>query len=186
MDKTDKGGTMATMKGILILALLLIAAGAGGYFFGTYQKFAPVQTVAPGTPSALPQQTTQSTTITAPLFGSSLKKKYWIASRGDKRIGYAITVFLNGQLVDKFFEPNKRVEITRFVKPGENQIAFDAKHLPDGMIEHKGNTSYWLTLEVQSGSSLESTQDVTTLLSYKRTAADERDYNDQLSFVTLE
>ena len=35
----------ATFKGILVLILLVIAAGAGGYFFGTYQKFAPIKEV---------------------------------------------------------------------------------------------------------------------------------------------
>lgn len=188
MYNSDSGETGVTIKGILILVLLLVGAGAGGYFFATQQKFAPIKTVTSGTPGAIAQQEAQAaTSVSTPLFGSTVKNKYWISSRGNYRVGYAITVFVNGQRAGQFSEPDRKLEISRFVKPGENQITFVAKHLPDGMIENKGASYRWLTLEVKSGNSLQSfSHDVSTLLSYKRTAAEDSDYNDQLSFITLE
>lgn len=38
----------------LILVLVVGAAGGGGYYWGTQQRMAPVKSVAPGTPGALP------------------------------------------------------------------------------------------------------------------------------------
>ncbi|HEY9786437.1 MAG TPA: hypothetical protein V6D17_13600, partial [Candidatus Obscuribacterales bacterium] len=100
--------------------------------------------------------------------------------------GYSIGVTVNGQMVDKFFSPGKKVDITRFVKSGENQIAFDATLLPSGMREHEGNSGYYLKVTVYSGPSLESTKDVNELLNYKRDASENQNFSDNLSFVTLE
>jgi len=182
------GGGAATAKGILILVLLVVLAGAGGYFFGTYQKFAPIQNVAPGTPGAVGEvaggtgQTPASQT--AP---STLQKKYWIHSRGNEHVGYAITISVNGQLVDKIYNPGKDVEITRFVKPGENQVAFQAKCLPASM--RMGAQDYYeLDVDVianKMGPGHDySSSDV--LLTYSRKANETEDYNDNLTFVTLE
>jgi len=44
---------MAHLKGLAILVLLIVAAGTGGYFYGTQQRFAPVEKVAPGTLGAV-------------------------------------------------------------------------------------------------------------------------------------
>lgn len=183
------GGAMDTFKGICILVLLLICAGAGGYFFGTYQKFAPIENVPPGTPGAISlgsgssSSTSQSSTPGVP---SSLKKKYWLQSSGHDHMGYAITVSVNGQLADKFFTPDKQKDITNMVHPGENTVTFEAKQLPEGMNEHKGQDYYHLTVSVKSGPDLQASKDVDTLLNYSRTAADNKDYNDQLTFLTLE
>lgn len=184
-----KAGGMAAFKGFLIFLLLLVGAGAGGYFFGTYQKFAPLQYVAPGTPGAVSESATasqpaSSTAVPAASSGQ-LKNKYWISSSGYERVGYSISVFVNGQLVDKIFTPDKKVEITRLVRPGENSIRFEAKCLPPSMNEHRGSDYYHLTLGVQSGSYLEDPK-ANTLLNYKRNSAETQDYDDTLSFVTLE
>lgn len=183
---TSDGGAKATAKGVLILILLMVLAGAGGYFFGTYQKFAPVQYVAPGTPGAteLPTGTTApTTTAVAPAL---LKKKYWLRSDGYDHVGYAITVHVNGQMVDKIYSPGKEVDITRLVKPGENQIRFEAKLLPPGMR----TASDWhdLTIDV-IGSKLGPGHDYDrsdVLLKYTRKANETEDYDDPLAFVTLE
>ncbi|MBI4533303.1 MAG: hypothetical protein HY711_05080 [Candidatus Melainabacteria bacterium] len=184
----SSGGVMATAKGMLILILLIVLAGAGGYFFGTYQKFAPVQGVPPGTVGAISDSSSLGgqTPLTMSTPGR-LKNQYWIQSKGDQHVGYSIAVFVNGKLVDKFFTPNKTVDISNMVKPGENQVTFQSKLLPAGMREHSGNSAYSLSLDFVSAKTIRpnyTQSDV--LLSYKRTAADFEDYNDEMSFVTLE
>ena len=173
---------MDTAKGVLVLILLLVATGAGGYFFGTYQKFAPIQYVASGTPGAVEQSASTTPTSSAP---SQLKKHYWIKSSGTDHIGYAVTTYVNDQLVDKFYTPDKQVEITRFVKPGENSIRFDAKALPVSMNEHRGDSVYKFSLSVQSGSALDELKPG-TLIDYTRNAAEDKDYNDTMTFVAQE
>lgn len=179
------GGAMDVFKGIVIMILFLVAASAGGYFFGTYQKFAPIQYVAPGTAGAIEQTAQSQTSPSSAASSGQLKKKYWLKSSGHDHVGYAITVSVNGQLVDKFYTPDKKVEINRFVKPGENTIQFEAKALPPGMNEHKGQDYYHLDVSVVSGSYLEDPKPE-TLLNYKRNSAETQDYNDTLTFVTLE
>lgn len=180
------GGAIATAKGMLILVLLIIASGAGGYFFGTYQKFAPVENVAPSSMSLNDQSTSpgQGTTLSLNAPGS-LKKKYWLHSSGDEHVGYAISVFVNGQMVDRIFTPNRDIDISKYVKPGENQVTFQAKVLPDGMREHKGNASYFLNISVKSGDAI-GQSGAGELLNYRRNANEFEDYNDTLDFVTLE
>lgn len=193
--KATGGGAMANIKGFLILVLLLVGAGAGGYFFGTQQQFAPVRksqspdgaatstlSSTTSTQSTTQSQGTQSTQTTS----YNLKNKYWIQAQGDDHVGYAISVKVNDQLADKFFSPGKKTEITRLVKPGENQISFEAKLLPEGMREHAGMSNYELKLRVMSGPSVDATQDTTELLNYSRNAAENKDFNDSMSFVTLE
>lgn len=182
-SKKKSGGPMDTFKGFLIFALLIVCAGAGGYFFGTMQKFAPIENVPPGTQGAV-----SSTTGAAPATAgtpSSLKKKYWIKSYGHDHMGYSITAYVNGQIVGKYYTPDKQNEITRFVRPGENSVRFVAEALPESMNEHKGSDYYYLTLAVQSGTYLEDSKP-DTLLNYKRTAAETSAYDDTLTFVTLE
>ncbi len=52
--KAKKGPSiLGGLMDFLILVLLVGGAGFGGYFYGTMQKMAPVNMVAPGTPGAL-------------------------------------------------------------------------------------------------------------------------------------
>jgi hypothetical protein len=193
MNSSDKPkGAVAKerAKGILIVFLLVVLAGAGGYFFGTFQKFAPIQSVAPGTPSAVEQ--TVSTTVPAiiPNGSGALKKRYWIHTTGDEHVGYAITVLVNGQLVDKFFAPGRDVEVTKLMKPGENQVTFQASVLPESMNEHKGQDNFYLRCSIASGSAVVSDpRESDVLLNYKRTgheASDGKAFNDTLTFLTME
>lgn len=177
--KSSGAGAMA--KGILIMFLLIIGAGAGGYFFGTYQKFAPVQNVPPGTPGA------QSTGVTVSNPGSSqLKKKYWLHSYGYDHVGFSITVLVNGQEAGQFFSDNKDVEVTKFVKPGENTIQFKAKLLPSGMREHAGEAGYYLTLYLYSGNVVGQANGKDELLKYTRRANEFEDHDDTMTFLPLE
>ena len=196
MSSASQGsGPKEVLKGVAILVLLVVGAGFGGYFYGTYQKFAPIQNVAPGTPGAIEHApastaTTSSSTATVSSSSSSLKKKYWIHCSGDQHVGYAITVFVNGQLADKFFAPGRDVDITNWVKPGENQVTFQSSVLPESMNEHNGQDNYYLTLSIVNGQTIvpnPSESDV--LLNYKRTsheASDNKAFNDTLTFLTME
>lgn len=178
----NSGTAMDTFKGICIVLLLIVAAGAGGYFYGTHQQFAPVETTTAAKSDAAGDQ---AVLTTGP--NTSLKKKYWLLSSGDDHVGYSISVFVNGKLVDKFFSPDKQVDITNLVKPGENQITFEAKLLPSGMREHAGQSAYYLQVAVMSGATLKADKrDTNSLLNYKRNAAETTDFNENLSFVTLE
>jgi hypothetical protein len=46
-------GFLRALGDLGILALLLLGAGAGGYFWGIHQQLAPVEKVGPGTPGAI-------------------------------------------------------------------------------------------------------------------------------------
>lgn len=183
--KTAKGGAMDAFKGFLIFALFIIGAGFGGYFFGTMQKFAPVQNVPPGTPGAVAGVSSGTAESTGSVNPNGLKKKYWIHSSGHEHIGYAITVYVNGQLVDKFFTPNKRVDITKWVKPGENSVRFDAEVLPVSMNEHRGSNYYYLNLAIESGE-YDTDPKAVELINYKRNASETEKFNDTMTFVTME
>ena len=61
-----KGTIGATLRGIIIVILLVVGAGAGGYFFGTMQKFAPVQNVPAGTAGATTAGGAPGLTISPP------------------------------------------------------------------------------------------------------------------------
>ncbi|MBX9689876.1 MAG: hypothetical protein K2X27_24410, partial [Candidatus Obscuribacterales bacterium] len=63
MAATDKKGPniLGALMDLLILVLLVGAAGFGGYYLGTMQKMAPIQAVAPGTPGAITAVETKST-----------------------------------------------------------------------------------------------------------------------------
>ncbi|HEY9785827.1 MAG TPA: hypothetical protein V6D17_10530 [Candidatus Obscuribacterales bacterium] len=68
-QKPMKGGEFVkAISDLIILTLMLGAAGFGGYFWGIHQRLAPIQLVPPGTVGALlPQQVTPSpATATAP------------------------------------------------------------------------------------------------------------------------
>lgn len=182
--KNGGGGAGAMAKGIFIMLLLIIGAGAGGYFFGTFQKFAPVEYVPPGTPGA--QSSGVATAGGVNNAGGVLKKKYWLYSYGNDHVGYNITVSINGQRAGQFNTDGREVDVTRFVKPGDNTINFDAAVLPDGMREHAGNSSYALTIHLYSGNVVGQSAGRDEILKYSRNAAEFDPHNDTMSFITLE
>jgi hypothetical protein len=112
------------------------------------------------------------------------KLKYWLMSTGSDYVGYSITVSVNGTSVDNFFGPGKTVDITRLVKKGTNDIAFDAQALEEKYNQHKGDQNYKLTVVlVGSPSVSENYKPDEVLLTYRRTAADSQNFNDTMHFV---
>jgi hypothetical protein len=207
---TKKGNSfLRAMGDLCILALLLIGAGFGGYFYGNHQQLAPLQKVPPGTAGANqfmpPKEPTDVSTNSAahsnaskPETGASSpssaaatpsskahgKRKFWIASNGTDYIGYSITVKVNDTPVDNFFGPGKSVDITRLVKPGSNTVELDAKQLGDQYNKHSGDASAALVLHVVSGPSVsDNYKSSDVLLTYKRNATQTEDATDTLSFT---
>jgi hypothetical protein len=50
---TGRVDILGGIRDLCIMALLLVAAGGGGYFYGTFQKVAPVEYVTANTPGAV-------------------------------------------------------------------------------------------------------------------------------------
>jgi hypothetical protein len=159
---------------LVILALLLVCAAFGGYWYGIHERVVPVAMVPPGTPGAHTEAEAQAAAPQVPVKpkpetaasspkpqasespaaepAKTSKKKYWLYSSGKEFIGYSITVSVNDTQVDNFFGPGKIVDITDRMQPGENTILFDAKHLEEeGYNKHKGKASAQLIVQVVSG-----------------------------------
>src|SRR5277367_1530498 len=60
---------------LVILALLLIGAGFGGYYWGIHQQLAPLQAVPPGTPGALPPSAAASSSPPVPKAAGAVDSK---------------------------------------------------------------------------------------------------------------
>lgn len=197
-----KGGELVkALLDLVILALLLAGAGFGGYFWGLHERLAPIQEVPPGTAGALPAtaaaappSTAPVKTVTEPTKTASAdpvasapakngKTKYWISSSGEEYIGYSITAKVNGNAVDSFFGPGKNVDVTRYVKSGDNAVTFEAKSLGEQYNKHDGDAKSILTLQLVKGSHVQDefkSSDV--LVTYKRNATESEDFNDTEHF----
>lgn len=189
---------------LVVLSLLLAGAGFGGYYLGTHEELAPVQRVGAGTPGAvrdtvilpLPAkkpapaaQTTATTTSTTTAAASTpppapAKMKYWLYSSGEDYIGSSITVKVNDTTVDNFFGPGKSVDVSRLVKPGSNDVVFEAKALGDQYNKHSGDEKATLTVRLVSGPSVqENFKDSDVLLKYQRSATDSADDSESDQFT---
>lgn len=170
-----KGGTIVrAFIDLIILALLVCGAGFGGYWYGMHERLAPVHDVPPGTAAALPpsvvtppsgtstatstssgpSSATNPTSTPAPVSSTARKgkRKYWVVSSGTDYTGYSIVVSVNGSAVDSFFGPGKSVDVTRFVKPGqENEVKFEEKALGEKYNKHPGDESAELKVRVVHG-----------------------------------
>lgn len=185
--KIAKAGNdvMKALGDLILLLLMLSAAGGAGYWFGTAQRLAPVQMVGPGTPGAksdapsvvstktpatkvetksevkseavtAPEQPEETATVTQVSSANQKHaKKYWIASSGSDYIGYSIKVSVNDQDVDNFFAPGKAVDVTRLLKKGENSVTFNAQELDEKFNAHKGDESKKLVVKLISGPSVQ-------------------------------
>ena len=203
---TKFGGFLRAMGDLVILALLLVASGAGGYFWGIHQQLAPLEKVAPGTPgtspmtplpppktdavkvqtgeSSNPVKTRENSVAEEQSHEKQVLKKFWISSSGADYTGYSITVKVNDNAVDNFFGPGKNVDVTRLVKSGENSVVFDAKELGDQYNKHTGDSKSILTLQLVSGPHVsDSFKKSDVLLSYSRSAAQTDDASDTLKFT---
>jgi hypothetical protein len=190
--KKKENTMLKAMGDLVILSLLLAAAGFGGYFYGTHQQLAPIKKVAPGTPkatgstelnppkSSLAAVSSSSETASPELRG---KKKYWITSSGLDYIGSSITAKVNDTPVDNFFGPGKSVDITHLVKHGKNTLELDAKALGDEYNRHSGDAGAALTLQVVSGPRVtDDYKAADVVATFKRTAAQTGDANETLQF----
>lgn len=208
-----KPNILGALSDFIILVLLLAGAGFGGYFWGTTQRLAPVRGVPAGTAGALPapalpvpgqppaqppaEKSAPAGDLPAKAGAASdnppaggkkpraaQKTKYWLTSDGADYTGYSVTVSVNGTAVDNFFGPGKTVDISRYVKEGENSILFEAKALGDQYNKHKGDEKSVLSLYVVSGPSIREDYGKSDIvLSYERNAAESTDFSDTLHFV---
>ncbi len=182
---------------LVILVLLLAGAGFGGYFWGLHERLAPIQEVPPGTANAIqPSAVTEAPTapvktVTQPnrsdaataTPAKSSKMKYWISSSGEEYIGYSITAKVNGNAVDSFFGPGKNVDVTRYIKEGDNSVTFEAKALGDQYNKHDGDAKSILTLQLVKGPRVqEEFKSSDVVVTYKRNAAESEDFNDSEHF----
>jgi hypothetical protein len=194
--KTKAKELWRALVDLVVLAVLLVGTSFGGYYFGIHEKLAPVQNVPPGTAGALPppiepkpaEKPSQTSTAAKGSGGGqdtpNGKVKYWIASSGADYTGNSITVKVNDTPVDNFFGPGKIVDISRYVKSGDNTVVFDAKALGDGYNKHAGDAKARLVVQVVSGPSVRDdfkASDV--LLSYSRDATQNADGSDSLHFT---
>ena len=203
-----KGGDVfRALVDLVIVALLVCGAGFGGYWWGMHERLAPVQNVPPGTAAALPPSvvtpappaTTATTTgatsadvkpaSTTPTKTESSpaadkgKRKFWVVSSGTDYTGYSIVVNVNGNPVDSFFGPGKSVDITRFVKPGENDLQFEAKALGEKYNKHPGDATAELKVQLVAGPQIrEDFKPADVIFSYKRNAAEDKDFSETMQF----
>jgi hypothetical protein len=203
-----KGGDiLKAFVDLIILALLMCGSGFGGYWYGMHERLAPAKNVAPGTPGALPatavtpapgtapgtapatSTATAPTTTTAPATAptaatSGKKEKFWITSSGADYTGYQIIVNVNDNPVDNFFGPGKTIDITRFVKHGDNKITFEAKEMGAKYNKHKDDATAVLELQIVKGPQVsEDYKASDVLVTYKRNASENEDFNDTRSFA---
>ncbi|MBN8660502.1 MAG: hypothetical protein J0M35_09085 [Candidatus Obscuribacter phosphatis] len=111
------------------------------------------------------------------------KMRYWLISSGEDYCGYSVTVNVNNNPVDSFFGPDKIVEVTKLVKPGENQVRFEAKALGEQYNKHTGDAAYAVTVKLVKGTHMQdnfAAKDV--LMSYSRNASETQDFNDVTNF----
>jgi hypothetical protein len=186
MAKAKKDGSM--VQGFMVLVVLLLCSGAAGFAVGYTQKFHPEEKVAPGAGGIAATSATTGTDVS----GSSnttpatLKKVYWIKTKGWERAGYAIKVIINGNDAGTYQTPDRLQEVTKFIKPGENKIQFIAKSLPAGnRSDYDGS---YLELNLYQGSKYSSNgyKDGEKLVSYSRKITETDDFDDSQDFTVVE
>ncbi|MBZ0185524.1 MAG: hypothetical protein K8F91_04665 [Candidatus Obscuribacterales bacterium] len=216
----DKGPSPTTKKSdflraffdLMILGLLLVGAGFGGYWYGIHEKLAPIVSVAPGTFGAIEKDQLSAvqaaeaagktgTESDAKVEAKTVDKadaksdsksnskpavtalKYWLTSSGTDYIGYSITVSVNGDQVDNFFGPGKIVDVTSYLKKGDNTVSFEAKQLGKQYNRHAGESKSILSVKLVSGDKIkEDFKPGDVALSYSRNAAETEDFTDSMHF----
>lgn len=201
-DNISKKTLVGAFFDFIIICLLLAGAGFGGYFWGTHQRLVPVMMVPPGTPGAktaaevgldtkddksIPAKPGEAAAAapataahTAPAATSSTAStaksgvtKYWLISSGSDYVGYNITVNVGSDPVDSFFGPDKIVDITKHIKPGQQiSINFDAKQMGEQFNKYTGDASKELTIRLVKGPHVADTfSDKDVIMSFSRNAA---------------
>ncbi|HEY9776822.1 MAG TPA: hypothetical protein V6C81_23870 [Planktothrix sp.] len=200
-----KQTVMGAITDLLVLVLIICAAGFGGYFWGTHQKMAIVDLVPPGTPNAremvvkpaasTSEKSSSSTTETTkesatqsdatPTPKKSGKVKYWLASTGDRMVGYSISATVDDTPVDNFFAPGKTVDVTDLVKKGNNTVKFEAKELEDNFNQHKGEKQFALTVQLVKGATItDAFKPSDVVVKYRRNAAESGNFSEEMDFTT--
>ncbi len=207
------GDVFRALIDFLVLTLLVVGAGFGGYYWGIHERLATVQNVPPGTPGALPvtvlapaaepgsfkldkpkeqpkpPDTTSTATASTPAASTQAqpskgKLKFWITSSGVDYTGNNITVTVNDNPVDNFYGPGKSVDISRFVKHGDNTVSFEAKALGDKYNKHRGDKKAELKVQVISGTTIqENFKPSDVLATYKRNATENEDAVEAVHFT---
>lgn len=173
-------------QGIMVLLFLMLCAGGAGFFIGFTQKFAPVEKVPPATASegsSASSPGAEGTSATAP---AALKKSYWISTRGYERAGFAIKVYVNDTDAGTFQTPDRLVDVTRFVKLGDNKIRFVAKALPAGNRTDNSNAYFQLALYQGEKYSSKGYKNGEKLVEYERKVTETEDFDDSQDFTIVE
>jgi hypothetical protein len=191
---------------LVILALLMVGAGFGGYWYGIHERLAPVKSVAPGTPGALPATavttapgtaaaTTATATTTAPATTPAAttqpadsssaqvkKKKFFVTSSGTSFVGYNVVVNVNGTPVDSFYGPGKTLDISDSVKGGDNTVSFTANH-DDKYNKHKGDSASELKIQVVTAPQMQDSYKPSDVIAtFKVNAAGDDDESETFHF----
>jgi hypothetical protein len=194
---------MRALLDLVVVVLLLIASGFGGYWYGLSQRLAPVQNVPPGTPGALPapiaalvaavnpqgtatnaSQSSTATTTTASTSKPVTKKKYWVTSSGTEYIGSAITVKVNDATIDMFYGPGKLVNVTDKIRSGQNTVTFETKVLGSEYNKHKGDSDAVLTVQLVNGPQVQDNfKPSDVVVTYKRSATDSESSTESMHFT---
>ncbi len=152
-------------------------------------------TVQPSTAPSLPAQSASATDSQIGNTGSganssstptSLKRSYWIHTKGWDRAGYAINVFINNQSVGTFSTIDRLDDVTKLVKSGDNKIRFEAKALPEG--NRNDYTGAFFTVSLNQGTkfSAKGYKDAQTLVEYTRKVTDTEDFDDNMDFSVVD
>jgi len=141
----------------------------------------------PAHSATTPAAAAKAATPAKPATSSPKKQsKFWLTSSGvDNYNGYSITVKVNGETVDNFFGAGKTIDVTKFVKKGDNSLEFECKYLGDDYNKHKGEKNAALTVQLVTGPSIrEDYPQSAVLLSCKRDATETQDFSEKRSFTS--
>lgn len=136
------------------------------------------------TPANTPSTATPTTGGASTVAKAALKKTYWIQTAGWNKAGYTITVYINDQPVGNFDAIDTTEDVTKFVKPGENKIRFEAKPHPPG--DRNEFTGAFLTVTINQGQkSGEEFTDALPVIEYKRRVTETTPYDDTMDFAAI-
>lgn len=143
-----------------------------------------ITTTTSGTAPATSSTTTSTATGTSSAAQTSLKKSYWIQTSGWDKVGYTVTVYINDQPVGNFDSIDRTEDVTKFVKPGENKVRFEAKVHPSE--ERNDFTGAFLTVTINQGQKSDKEfKDGQPVLEYKRKVTETTDYDDSMEFAAI-
>jgi len=117
-----------------------------------------------------------------------LSKSYFLVSEESRRgaTRYEVAVYVNGKRVTTIrsnADP-AAIDITRFVKPGKNEVRFFATKKKSAKPRKKSSPAAYLEIQVGEGRARADTVTLTkTLLQYKRSASESSTYDHTYRFT---